>query len=231
MLRRIGVLASLAVFATMLFGSVQSANAATAGVCVFTGLAGNLTPAIPNAIPDISDLNPLDVEKGSYSYSSAGGGGTALCAGVAGTTVVPPTAATILSNGGYDNIICGTGFAHDANGDASSISAGALSLGGSGDPGGYQIPFVGGVGPLLIGPNGAPNLGVVLTGPNAADGAATITSNYIGTGLVQITPGSDADSPTSRDNCVSPAGTTGPFSNDGNTGSFQVKGFLVGGKP
>jgi hypothetical protein len=230
MLRRIGILASLAVVAAMFVGS-STAQGATAGVCVFTGLAGTLTPDIPNAIPDIADGNPLDVEKGAYTYASGDGGGQAVCAGVVGNTPVPPTAATILSNGGYDNIICGTGFAHDANGDASSITAGALSLGGPGDPGGYQIPFVSGIGPLLVGPNGAPNLGVALTGPNAADGAATITSNYVGTGLVQITPGNDADSPTVRDNCVSPAGTTGPFSNDGNTGQFQVKGFLVGGKP
>lgn len=229
MLRRIGVLASLAVVAAMFVGS-STAQAQTAGVCVFTGLAGTLTPDIPNAVPDLLDLNPVDIERGAYTYSSSGGGGTAACAGLFnGAPQVRPDV-IIDSAGGYDNLLCGTGFAHDADGNQTVVRTadGAIQIG----PGaaGYQIPFVAGVGPLLIGPKATsgitPNLGNVVAGsPNAADPPMTVTSSYTGAGLVQITPGADSDPPQSRDNCITPdLSPTGP---DGDTGSFQVKGFFI----
>ena len=219
MLRRIGVVASLAVMATM-FAGVQSASAQTAGVCVFEGLAGNLNPPIPNAL---NDPNLIGVETGEYTY----GGNTAVCAGVFEGTPQVATNVQINSQGYYDNLICGTGFAHDLDGASTTVSGNGIDVSGAG----YAIPFVGGVGPLLIGapagpaatlagvvnPGGHPGAG----GPDANHGAPT--GSYTGAGLVQITPGSDADVGPQRDNCITPA----VGGNDGNTGSFQVKGFFV----
>ena len=215
MLRRIGVLASLAVIAAMFAGG-SSAQAATAGVCVFEGLAGNLNPGIQDAVPDVlsAPVGPLDYEQGTYHY----GGDTGVCAGVFNNAPQVSPATSITSDGEYDNILCGTGFAHDVDGSGTVISGNGISIGPN--AAGYQIPFVGGVGPLLIGPNGAPNLSRVAGAPDtgtAEDG--NISSSYVGAGLVQITPGNDADAPTARDNCL--------LSPDGKTDSFQVKGFFV----
>lgn len=232
MLRRIGVLASLAVVATM-FAGISSAQAApSAGVCVFQGLAGTLTPAIPNAVPDLTDGgSPLDVERGRYIYNGTG----ATCAGVfEGSPDVGNVA--INSAGYYDNLICGTGFAHDLDGNETSVvGTGTLGTSINVTGAGYQIPFVAGVGPILIGPNGAPALpGIVTPGTHSgATGAdanhSAVSSAWTGAGVVQITPGRDTDAPATRDNCITPAGT--PAGNDGNTGSFQVKGFFVAAKP
>ena len=221
MLRRIGVLASLAVMATM-FAGVQSASAQTAGVCVFEGLAGTLSPALPNAIPDVQDGNILDIEQGSYVYS----GNTAVCAGVFDGAPQAAADVNITSNGYYDNLICGTGFAHDLDGSGTTVNSPSAGISVSGA--GYQIPFVAGIGPILIGPSGAPALaGLVAGGHAGASGAdanhGAVSSAYTGAGLVQITPGNDADVGPQRDNCITPAAA----GNDGNTGSFQVKGFFV----
>ena len=221
MLRRIGVLASLAVMATM-FAGVQSASAQTAGVCVFEGLAGTLTPAIPNALADLS----LDVEQGEYVYT----GNTAVCAGVFDGAPQVATNVSINSEGYYDNLLCGTGTAHDADGDKTTVSGNGIDVTGAG----YQIPFIGGVGPLLIGPSGAPNIGGLLPGGGAHSDAtdpdpqdmahAPVSGDYTGLGVVQITPGQGLPTPD-RDNCITPAGI--PPGGDGDTDSFEVKGFFV----
>ena len=222
MLRRIGVLASLAVMATM-FAGVQSASAQTAGVCVFEGLAGTLTPGIPNAL---TDLNPTDWEQGSYVYN----GNTAVCAGTFNGSPDVGANVSINSSGYYDNLLCGTGFAHDLDGSNTTVSGtGVLGTSISVSGAGYQIPFVAGVGPLIIGGNqslparaGAPaHAGA--SGLDANHGG--VSSAYTGLGVVQITPGQGAPSPT-RDNCITPdlSGSGGP---DGETNSFEVKGFFV----
>jgi len=209
--------------ATM-FAGISTASAQTAGVCVFEGLAGQLSPPITNAL---SDLSP-DFEQGTYKYE----GDTAVCAGVFDGAPQAATGVNITSNGYYDNIICGTGLAHDVDGDGTTVDNGAgISVTGAG----YQIPFVGGVGPLLIGPAGAPDLAKVLGAPNHTEGIdpqdeqhAAVSGNYTGAGLVQITPGSDADVGPQRDNCITRPGDLP--GNDGNTGTFQVKGFFVAAK-
>lgn len=233
MLRRIGVLASLAVMATM-FAGISSAQAQTAGVCIFTGLSGQLQAngaavgtGIQNADLDFQQaatLNgaPLDVERGSYNF-----GGSGTCAGV--LNGAPQTGTfPITSSGNYDNIVCGTGFAHDLDGNGTNLAALGVS---PTNPAGYEIPFVAGNGPLLIGPGGKPALAAVTdllppeagsVGTHPHDGAASagihgnVVSNYVGVGAVNILP-------TSPDNCATSA--------DGDTDQFNVTGFFVGAKP
>lgn len=222
MLRRIGVLASLAVMATM-FAGVQSASAQTAGVCVFEGLAGTLDPAIPNILTDLS----VDAEGGRYVY----GGNTGVCAGIFEGTPQVATDVSINSEGYYDNLLCGTGNAHDLDGNGTTVDNGAgISVTGAG----YQIPFVAGVGPLLIGPSGAPSIAGLVPGvtgvtSHAASGATgadanhgAVSSDYTGLGVVQITPG--AAGLSADENCITPPGVAG---GDGDTDAFQVKGFFV----
>ena len=238
MLRRIGVLASLAIVATM-FASVSAAQAQTAGVCVFEGLTGNLTPAIEGAVedattgPDGTAALPLvDIEQGSYTFQTGSTAG-AICAGLEGGAPFitnPANPATINSAGNYDNIVCGTGFAHDLNGDGTSIngqdllSGRTVSLGGPADPAGYEIAFAGGVGALRIGPGGTPSIvgaaaaaysavGVLgtWTAPSGHEAHGNLVSNYTGAGVVQITP-----DPFPAANCVT---TAAP--------DFQVKGAFV----
>jgi hypothetical protein len=243
MLKRIGVLTSLAVVAVM-FAGVSSAQAATAGVCVFSGLAGELTP-IQNAQPDLEDLGqpgnplpaPLDFEQGGYKYGHSNPGG-ATCGGVLNGNLVVPSLGngTITSDGYYDNIICGTGFAHDIDGSDTHLIGAGNDITGVG----YQIPFVAGVGPLLIA-DGAPNLAGLLA-PNHGAGAnddethadaSTTDPNtgltYTGAGLVQITPGAGTPTPQSiqdptHDNCVNHGAVV---NGDTTTDEFEVKGFLI----
>lgn len=192
MLRRIGVLASLAVVAAMFMG-VTSANAAVgdAGVCVFDGLSGTLNPSIPGIA---NDPGLIDVERGSYNFHTGGatGGLGAVCAGAFGGSLdVGPV--TINSDGYYDNILCGTGFAHDLDGAQTTIAGtGVLGTSINISGAGYEIPFVAGVGPLLIGPG--PSLaGLVTPGTHAGASGADAThgaksSDWAGAGLVQIAP-------------------------------------------
>jgi hypothetical protein len=244
MLRRIGVLTSLAVGAAM-FAGVSSAQAADAGVCVFDGLAGNLenedpltSEGIPPASVDATDANgPLDIEQGTYNFSSSGGA-LAQCAGVfkTSTVVFPPTNVTITSAGFYDNIVCGTGTAHDLDGSGTTVTSAVppISITGAG----YEIPFSGGVGPLLIGPGpvisneipGVNQHGTGATDDGLDDSHDNRQSLYNGLGLVQITPGRDDATPpsaanlTSRDNCVDPRPGPGPKPG---VDEFEVKGYFV----
>jgi hypothetical protein len=211
--------------ATM-FAGISTASAQTAGVCVFNGLAGTLTPSIPNAL---NDPGLIDVEQGSFTYTGNG----ATCAGVFNGSPQVDQNVAINSAGFYDNLICGTGFAHDLDG-ASTTVRGSTGLDASGT--GYEIPFVGGVGPLLIGgvdnavatalgsssvakAAGMPDHAGV-TGADGGHGAAA--GPYSGLGVVQITPG--AAGASADENCITPAGAGG---GDGDTDAFQVKGFFV----
>ena len=249
MLRRIGILASLAVVAAM-FAGVQSAQAQgpTAGVCVFSGLAGGLTP-IPNITADTATPS---VERGTYSFSTAGGG-TAACAGVfEGTAGVAttPNGLTIDSEGYYDNIYCGTGWAHDLNGNGTFVritqtippSPGATITGA-----GFEIPFVAGVGPLLIGPDDAPATAAAseLIPPSGdddhsshvtADDVGTEDENhgplggdgkdsaYVGGGAVVISAGRGEPPTVPHDNCFNQDnGNSLP----NHTNEFLVAGFFV----
>ena len=204
MLRRIGVLASLAVVAVM-FAGVASAQAAVgdAGVCVFTGLAGNLVDDGPNGAEGISSAQEdfaqgglQDIETGSYHYT-----GPATCAGVFNSTPVVPALnnTTITSDGNYQNIVCGTGWANDIGGDGTVADGpGAADIANVG----YEIPFLAGTGPLFI---GAP---FTSTAPNTQ--GQSLGGNYVGLGVVHIQP-------VSPDNCV----TT-------DTNEFSVAGAFVG---
>jgi hypothetical protein len=230
MLRRIGVLASLAVVAAM-FAGVSTASAQlppTAGVCIFTGLSGQLQPGIQNAVPDIPPL--VDVERGTYNF-----GGNGTCAGL--LNGAPQTGTfPITSAGNFDNIVCGTGFAHDLDGSGTTLAA--LGVGPT-NPAGYEIAFVAGTGPLLIGPAGKPALAGLsellpadASAPtHPADGVGggmhgTVASNFVGGGLVNIVPGSAAPPNPPNENCIEPS----PPDPDGDTDQFAVTGFFVGAK-
>ena len=246
MLRRIGILASLAVVAAM-FAGVQSAQAQTAGVCVFSGLAGGLTP-IPNITADTATPS---IERGTYSFSTAGGG-TAACAGqFEGQRGVATTAngsLTIDSEGYYDNIYCGTGWAHDLNGNGTFVRIGTgtipPSTGATITDAGFEIPFVAGVGPLLIGPDDAPATAAAsgLIGPGGHGAHVTANdvgtedenhgplggdgkdSKYVGGGAVVISAGSGEPPTVTHDNCFN--------QDDGDslanhTNEFLVAGFFV----
>ena len=240
MLRRIGVLASLAVVAAM-FAGVSTAQAQvppTAGVCIFTGLSGQLQPGIENAVPDVNDLL-VDVERGTYNF-----GGSGTCAGL--LNGVPTTGSfPITSAGSYDNIVCGTGFAHDLDGSGTTLAALGVD---ANNPAGYEIPFVAGNGPLLIGPEDKPALagatdvlgGVTgVEGTHPADGKAgtgtsslhgDVRSNYVGAGAVNIIPGTNGplSGQPPNENCTEPAGFQP--GEDGDTDQFAVTGFFVGAK-
>lgn len=170
MLRRIGVLTSLAVTAAM-FAGVSSAQAQyEQAACVFTGLSGALVDPIP---PPPAGLGQV----GSYDFT-----GRANCAAtLTGGGQITPDAdgenTTITSAGTYDNIACGTGWAYDLGGDGSTVvdpDAGApiSNIG-------YEIFFGGGNGNLVIGEGNA--------NAPSANGAA-LGGGYTGDGVVHITP-------------------------------------------
>ena len=228
MLRRIGVLASLAVVAAMFAGT--SSAQATAGVCVFEGLAGTLEPDIP---PISADLSP-DFEQGAYEYT----GSTAACAGEFGGEPEVSAEVQIDSAGLYDNILCGTGFAHDVDGSDTTVEGTSLvgpPVDANGEdtisigPGeaGYEIAFVAGVGALRIGApgdDGHPSLSAVAPAHPPADPMVSdpdedhdsITSDYTGAGIVQISPGTGPETAVDQ-NCL----VNDPVS------AFQVAGFFV----
>ena len=88
-----------------------------------------------------------------------------------------------------DSVLCGTGVAHDVDGDQTTVFGG--------DGLGYEIPFIAGVGPLLIGPTGAPSIAWLSgtgahfdpTDPDPEDAIhAPVSGDYTGLGVMQITP-------------------------------------------
>jgi len=242
MLRCIGVLASLAVVAAMLAGTAQAQTTVT---CVFTGLSGTLNAGtsahgshghgIQNAQDDALDP-ATDVERGSYNFQT-GPPAAATCGGTFNGIPVPATTAVITSSGFYDNIVCGTGFAHDLDGSGTSITAGAIVISPAlGDHFGYEIKFKEGEGKLWIGPDGKPSKAGAtellppdldatypggVHGVHDQDGASPssagwglmhgdVVSNWIGDGHVDIKPGpSSAVPPPAQDNCVNQVNETG----------------------
>ena len=259
MLRRIGVLTSLVVVAVM-FAGISSAQAQipNTGICIFEGLSGTLNAGtsahgahghgIQNIASDIANLTPNDVERGSYNFTTAGGAATAVCAGVFnGAPVVEPNA-SITSDGFYDNILCGNGFAHDLDGDG-TVVAGTTDPNLQIGPGeaGYEIPFHGGEGPLFIGPDGKSPLAAHtdnlppdnqpgsggLHGDHDPDGNqgppppanprhGNVVSAYTGIGWVAIEP-------QLPDNCVNAQNPeAGNLDQFGDTDGFTVQGFFVG---
>jgi len=189
-------------------GAPASADEAT---CVFSGGGAGLSPGIQDAS---ADAGLIDVESGSYDFDTATG--TAACAGE--VDLVPFVApARIISSGFYDNIICGTGFAHDLSGAWTAIYSGPLNA----SPG-YEIVFAAGVGKLLIGGAG-PSVSGTVTSLLPHDSATpphthpAKTSRWVGSGTVEITPGTGVG--TGQDNCAA--------SPDGTTDAFQIRGFLV----
>ncbi len=221
MCKRVAVTAAAAAFAAAFIGP-PSASAAVgdAGVCVFDGLSGQLNPPIQDVL---SDAGLTDVERGSYNFHSSGATLSvlphAVCAGRFGGDV-DVAEVEIRSDGYFDNILCGTGFAHDLDGAQTTVvGTGVLGTSINISGAGYEIPFVAGVGPLLIGPG--PSLAGLVT-PGTHAGAAVPdgthgakTSDWVGTGIVEITP----DFFGSGDNCVA--------SPDGDTDQFEVHGFFA----
>jgi hypothetical protein len=230
-----------------MFAGVSSAQAQTAGVCIFDGLSGKLDDGHGHGIQNAQFDASIDIERGSYSFATGGGVGAieAVCAGVFAGEPEVDINAEISSNGFYDNIICGTGFAHDLDGSGTVIGgttesvppvldSNTISISGAG----YEIPFVAGNGPLLIGPNGKPALAALTEqnppfapdthapthGPDGAPGTGPpsgmhgdVVSAFTGVGAVHITP-------RAPDNCVNAAAEADGF-ND--TDEFLVSGFFV----
>ena len=177
---------------------VSSAQAQTAGVCVFTGLSGSLTPDIQSIE---SDLFPVafDIERGNYNLAS-GAPLNATCAGLFNGAPKVDQQAQVVSHGSYDNIYCGTVFLHDLNGDGTTVSfPDGNGIGGWADPLGYEIPFVAGQGPMLIGAKGGgrPSLSSRTTflltdtansGPQQDPHVQPVSGNYTGVGFVNIVP-------------------------------------------
>jgi hypothetical protein len=252
-----------------------SAQAQTEIVCIFTGVSGTLTAGngthgghghgIQNVVDDASDpssvttpLGPaidipaggLDVERGSYSFTTDGGAGIATCAGRFEGALLPPTAVTISSDGFYDSIVCGTGFAHDLDGSGTTVRGTGIAIGP--DELGYEIAFAAGAGAVVIGPDGQPALSGATElllrdtdpdhpsgehGFHAADGVFPSSagwsihgdkaSDYVGTGVVHIDPGKTRNPLAADDNCL-----TQINENDLNdTDDFEVAGAFVATRP
>ena len=189
MLRRIGVIASLAAVAVM-FAGVSPAQAAVgdAAVCVFTGLQGTLVDnanadGIPSAHKDLSDLDPVDIERGTYQF-----GGPATCAGVFNRRgiALAPNNVTITSSGNYQSMLCGTGWAQDIGGDGTIIEGPGIADVRVGNFG-YEMLFLAETGPLFI---GSP---LVSTAPDTQ--GTPLGGTYTGLGVVRIQP-------VFLDNCV-----------------------------
>ena len=268
MYRLIGVLTSLVVVAVMFAGvSPAQAQIETSVTCVFEGLSGTLNAGTSahgvhgHGIQNIgSELNRgelLDIERGSYSFTTEGGAAEAVCAVEFNGLALVEDNATITSDGFYDNILCGTGFAHDLTGDGTEISNGTWLQIGPGELG-YDIWFKKGVGDLIIGPDGRPSYaGLTETLPPdqqvAAHGAhdpdadtdgdgtveggegmhGDIESEYTGDGLVVIEAGNQT-LPTipgvtpQDDNCRNERDPeAGNLDQFGDTDDFQVEGYFT----
>ena len=132
--KRLFLMLSLTAVAVAVAG-VGSASAAQVGSCVFTGLAGNLTPGVPAAT---NPAGPLAT--GTYSFS-----GDALNCALANSngTVIANGGAHITSSGSYLNLLCGTGT-------ATGTATVAFSNGQTFSNIGSTIAFVGGTGALAV---------------------------------------------------------------------------------
>jgi hypothetical protein len=228
MFRQFVVLSS--VIAIWALGGAGAAQAQTGLTCVFEGRA-NVNDGhghgIENSQPDA--LDPVfDVERGSFAFASGGGPVPfeAVCGGVVFGVPLVAVDAVITSSGFYDNIVCGTGFAHDLDGNSTRIDLllGTVSLTNIG----YEIMFRGGEGEINIGPDGAPSRAAVTEllppdshapthGPDGVGGGmhGVIDSSYTGEGEVDITP-------VAPDNCATAQQEGGdPFSD---TDAFLVEG-------
>ena len=177
MLRRIGVLASLAVVAAM-FMAVSSAQAQAPSdnvQCSFDGLSGQLVDPLPPASVFPVGLN----QAGTYEFSGDG-----TCSGVVDGTTLDNDTVAIVSNGDYHNHICGTGWAFDYAADTSvTLPAGAGSPPNPDpivvDDIGYEINFAGGEGVLQIGGKSKNPFGSVGPGQD-------VPGNWDGAGDVRI---------------------------------------------
>jgi hypothetical protein len=244
MFRRTAVLSFLvAALAAGLPAAAQAQGPAEV-TCIFDGLSGKLDDGHGHGIQNAQFDASIDIERGSYNFSTGGGVATleAICGGEIGGIGFVGLNAEITSSGFYDNKLCGTGWAHDLDGNSTSISftsasvppllqARAFSLTNIG----YEIDFDAGNGPLYIGPDG----GIPLSGlseffpadshapSHGADGVASgptpspfssmhqnIDSDWIGDGEVHITP-------RAPDNCLNAAAESDGF-ND--TDEFLVSG-------
>jgi hypothetical protein len=181
MFSRVAGLASLTVVAALFVGA-PTVQAQTGLTCVFSGQSGHLNPDIQSIASDnpLGDpQGPFDIETGDYDFA-----GTGSCGGMVRNIPVVMANATFTSVGSYDNIKCGTGFAHDLDGSGTNISAvnllggntvgiGPATVGGTNI--GYEIFFRGSAGDLVIGPDGRnPTVNLVeplLPDDNDADGA------------------------------------------------------------
>ena len=225
-------------------GATAPAAGAAAGdvvYCTFEGLAGNLTPAIPNVGRDAADGNPFDIEQGSYNFNGDG-----TCAGKLGATVFGPSQAfpqnaSIVSNGLYDNIVCGSGAAHDQAGTGTTIVMKPGSVGGGVAFAnvGYEIIFWEGDGRLLIG-SGTNYSGQIGDGMGSATGKKgpphshhPVAGSWAGSGHVHITPGDRSNAPAQPPNDPDNCGEDGTVDTDGDGGTdtFEAAGaFSMGAK-
>ena len=135
--------------------------------CEFTALAQ--TDGIPSIQKDLGDGLLHDFERNFYDLA-----GPASCSGVVNGAVVAPGVnnATIASAGIFDSVACGTGWALDPTGANTMIGANVNNVA-------YEIPFVTGSGPMLIG-----------TGQESTDPvhAGRIAGDWAGEGVAHLQP-------------------------------------------
>lgn len=175
MLRRIGVLASVAVTAAMFVGVTSAQADPSGGVsCLFRGMSVQVS----------SPIGPPPADIGlSYSFAFSGPGD---CAGVVGGQVLIPEGDAdgnvgIASSGDYNNVVCSTGWMWDSSTSANpstTITPNADLTARIADFD-YEIFFVAGHGHMRIG--GGP-----WTAPGAGPGM--LGGDWVGDGHVQFVP-------------------------------------------
>jgi hypothetical protein len=163
------VLPLAAVAVTMAAASAAQAQAGVDLTCIVNGNAtveaGLSTHwgdghGVQNVSDDITDFPAgLDVERGGYNFTATEMNEFA-CSGTLQGTVFAGITGTLHSEGYWDMLTCGTGYAHDLDGSNTSMTFlnGLVTLGTGGNGViGYEITFNAGTGHLRVGPDGAPS--------------------------------------------------------------------------
>lgn len=99
---------ALAAAAVSILSVPAGASAATVGHCEFSGLAGNISPGVM-----------LQGGGGRYDFSTPPGSTGTNCTSSADPGAPAPS--SIVSNGSFTNIVCGTGTARSQAADSTTI--------------------------------------------------------------------------------------------------------------
>jgi hypothetical protein len=204
--------------------ATSSAQSETSAVCIVQGPL-HLYQYPSGTENVVTETGRLDFRQGTYQlYADVG-----VCAGVFdGVPAIHASRAEFITHGYFDMVSCGTGVFHDLGGYNSYVGGSPLM-----SMIGYELPVVGGAGPMLIGPHGSHTVASLLgsgnhVGATTPDGNhAPAEGNYSGAGVFQLTPGHGYGEVQS-DNCVTPKVTLAESEvTSGYTDDFQVAGFFV----